>query len=154
MCIMHSLKLRLGTDSIGYLPQDLISVRSQTFPHVWHFLLHQFHQQRRYLLQEVVIHVIIPCRYEYSIVRLEDEVVTDVVYDESLGHVTAKQRQILDEEGSILRSVLTVESVLDVIVNVYLVYDLVCVVLQSCCEDDYLVELSHQLYEVHASWPH
>ena len=60
MCIMHSLKLRLGTDSIGYLPQDLVSVRSQTFPHVWHFLFHQLHQQWRYLLQEVVIHIIIP----------------------------------------------------------------------------------------------
>ena len=49
---------------------------------------------------------------------------------------------------------LAVESVLDVAVDVNLVDDLVCVVLQSSCEDDDLVELGHQLYEVYAPWSH
>ena len=49
---------------------------------------------------------------------------------------------------------LTIESVLDILVDIDLVDDLVGIVLESCCENDDLEELSHQLNEVHAARAH
>ena len=47
---------------------------------------------------------------------------------------------------------LSVKAVLDVFVHVNLVYDLVCIVLEGCCEYHDLVKLGHQLNEVHTAW--
>jgi hypothetical protein len=50
--------------------------------------------------------------------------------------------------------VLSVESILDVLVHVDLVDDLVCIVLESSCEDHYFIELGHKFYEVDATGPY
>jgi len=50
-----------------------------------------------------------------------------------------------------LRSMLTIQSVLDILVDIDLVDDLVGIVLESCGENDNLEELGHQLDEVHAA---
>lgn len=49
---------------------------------------------------------------------------------------------------------LTIQSVLDILVDIDLIDDLVGIVLESCCENHDLEELGHQLDEVHAAWAH
>lgn len=141
-------------DSIRNLPQNLISIRSEALPDVGQLLLDDFDQQGRNILQEVVAHVVVPRRTENAVVRLNYEVVRDVVDDYDSGQVPAQQAQVLHQEGPVERGVLSVEPVLDVPVHVDLVDDLVRVVLQRRSEDHDLVELGHQLYKVDAARPH
>ena len=117
-------------------------------------MLDYLHQQWRYFFQEIIIHVIIPSRYEYAVFRLEDKVVADIVNNNRLIDVSAEQTEILDEERSVLRGVLSVQSVLDVVCRIDLVDDLISVVLEGCREDHQLVELGHQLDEIHTAWSH
>jgi hypothetical protein len=49
---------------------------------------------------------------------------------------------------------LTIESVLDILVDIDLVDDLVGIILESCGKNDDLKELCHQLDEVHAARAH
>jgi hypothetical protein len=49
---------------------------------------------------------------------------------------------------------LTIESVLDILVDIDLVDDLVGIILESCGKNDDLKELGHQLDEVHAARAH
>ena len=49
---------------------------------------------------------------------------------------------------------LAVESVFNVFIDINLIYNLVCIVLKSCCEDHDFVELRHQLNEVHTARSH
>ena len=53
-----------------------------------------------------------------------------------------------------MRGMLTIQSVLDILVDIDLVDDLVGIVLESCGENDDLEELCHQLDEVHAARAH
>ena len=154
---MQSLKEQLRCDSIlgmsvWDLSQNLISVSSEAFPDIGYLLFNKLNKEWGDLFKEIVAHVVIPSRAEDSIVGLQNEVVTDVVYDDGLWHVSAQQTQVFYQEGPVLRGVLTVEPILDVLVHIYLIDDLVGVVLESCCEDHYLVKLGHQLDEVHTAW--
>ena len=49
---------------------------------------------------------------------------------------------------------LAVKPVLDVLSNINLVNDLICILLESCCEYDNLVVLCHSFDELDATWPH
>ena len=49
---------------------------------------------------------------------------------------------------------LAVKAVFDVLIDIDLVNDLICIVLQGSCEYDYLIELSHELDKVHTTWSH
>lgn len=49
---------------------------------------------------------------------------------------------------------LTIESILDIFVDVDLINHLVGIVLKSCCEDDNLKELRHQLDEINTARTH
>ena len=53
-----------------------------------------------------------------------------------------------------MRGMLTIQSVLDILVDIDLVDDLVGIVLESCGENDDLEEFGHQLDEVHAARAH
>ena len=53
-----------------------------------------------------------------------------------------------------MRAVLPVETEFNVLVYVDLVNNLICVVLQCCREDNDLVILGHQLYELNTPGPH
>lgn len=49
---------------------------------------------------------------------------------------------------------LSVETEFDVLIYVDLVNDLICIVLQCGCEDNYFVILGHQLYKLYTPGPH
>lgn len=53
-----------------------------------------------------------------------------------------------------MRGMLTIESVLDILVDIDLVDYLVGIVLECCGENDDLEELCHQLDKVHAARAH
>ena len=135
--------------AIRNLPQDLVAVGPERSPHIWHFSLNDLNKQGRNLLQEGVAHVVVPCGNEYSVLRLQDKVVRNIINDDRFIDVTAQQTQVFHKERPILRGMLTVQPVLDVLVDVDLVYHLVCVVLEGSRENDNLVELSHQLNKVY-----
>lgn len=100
------------------------------------------------------MHVIVPSRYEDSIIWLQDEVVANVVNDYGLGDVTAEEAQVFHQEWAILTRVLSVQSVFDVVAHVDLIDHLVCVLLQGCSEDDDLVVLRQRFNELHAARSH
>ena len=85
---------------------------------------------------------------------MENKVVRNVVNDDGFVHISAQQAEIFYQEWAILRSVLAVKSVLDVLSDINLVNDLVCILLESCCEDDDFVVFRHCLNECDATWPH
>lgn len=49
---------------------------------------------------------------------------------------------------------LPVKSILDVFVDVYLINDLICIVLEGSCENDDLVKFGHQFDEIDTTWSH
>ena len=100
------------------------------------------------------MHVVIPCANEDSVVRLKDEVVTNIINDDGLVDLPSKQTQVFNKEWSILRCVLPVKSVFNVVADIDLVNDLVCIFLQSRSEDNDLVVFCHSLDELDASWSH
>ena len=77
------------------MSQYLISVASQRPSHIWHLLLGNLDQERTDLLKEGVAHVVIPGGDKYAVLGLQDEVVRDVIYNDGLRNVTAKQGEIL-----------------------------------------------------------
>ena len=66
--------------------------------------------------------------------------------------VSSQQTQILDQERSILRRVLPIETILDIVANINLIDNLVRVLLQRRCEDDDFVVLGHEFDELNAAW--
>ncbi len=102
----------------------------------------------------MVTHIVIPSGDEDSIVGLQDEVVRNVVDDDRPVDVTTKQAQVFDQERPVLTRVLAVQAILDVVSDVDLIDDLVCVLLQGCSEDDNLVVLRHRFDELHAARSH
>lgn len=140
--------------SIWDLPQNLIPIGPQSTPHIWTFLLNDFTQQRSDLVEEMVSHVIVPRWDENSVVWLQDEVIADVVDDNCLFYVASKQTEVLHKERPVLASVLSVQTVLDVVAHVDLVNNLVSILLQSGCEDHNLIVLGHSLDELDASRSH
>ena len=100
------------------------------------------------------MHVVIPCANEDSVVRLKDEVITNIINDDGLVDLPSKQTQVFYKEWSILRCVLSVKSVFNVVADIDLVNDLVCIFLQSRSEDNDLVVFCHSLDELDAAWSH
>lgn len=98
------------------------------------------------------MHVVVPGANENAIVGLTNEVVANVVNDDCLCQVTAQQSQVFDEEGAVLRGVLSIETVLDVVACVDLVDYLICVLLHCCCKDDDFVVFSHCFDELNTAW--
>jgi hypothetical protein len=91
-----SFELDLGFfAATGDLPEDLVAVGAEGFAHVGDLLGADLDEHPRDLLEEVVGHVVVPGRAEDAVVRLDDEVVRDVVYYYHLGHVTPQQGQVL-----------------------------------------------------------
>lgn len=60
---------------------------------------------------------------------MQNEVVRDVIDNYCPVDVSAQERQVFDKEGTVLRGVLSIESILYVLVHVNLVDDLVRIVL-------------------------
>ena len=100
------------------------------------------------------MHVVVPSANEDSIVRLKDEVVTNIIDYDCLVDLSAQKTEILHEEWSILRCVLPVKSVFDVVFHIDLINHLVSILLQRCRENNYLVVLSHGFNELDTSRPH
>ena len=76
-------QLRVG-HSLGYLFQHLVSELPQRVTHVRHLLLDDLLQQRRQFGQGRVVHVVEPALDEYTVVRLQLEVLRDIIDDDGL----------------------------------------------------------------------
>ena len=76
-------QLRIG-HSLGYLFQHLVSEFPQCVAHVGHLLLDDLLQQGRQFGQGRVIHVVEPALDEYAVVRLQLEVLRDIIDNDSL----------------------------------------------------------------------
>jgi hypothetical protein len=74
------------------LSQQLVTILPQSFPHIWYFLLNDVDQQGRNLVKVSIVHVVVPRAYENAVVRLNNEVVADVVNYDCLVQRTAEQR--------------------------------------------------------------
>ena len=127
---------------------------SQCLADIRHLFLNNLDQQGCNFFEESVIHVVVPGANKDSIVRLNDEVVTDVINDYRFVQLAAKQRQILNKERSILGSVLAVETILNAPTHVNLVNNLICVLLQRCSKNYDFIVFCHRFDKLHAARSH
>jgi len=65
--------------------------------------------------------------------------------------ISSKQAEVFDEEGTILRCMLSVQPMSDIIAHIDLINNLIGVFLQCRSEDDDLIVLCHQLDELDAT---
>lgn len=78
-------------------------------------------QQRSQLREGCVRHVVKPTLNKDTVVRLQLEVLCNIVHDDCLGQVSADPAQVLNEYWTVGQSVLSVESV----GNAFVLVDLV-----------------------------
>ena len=137
--------------TLSNLSQNLVSVGSHSNTYIWNALFNELTQKWGDFAQEVILHIIIPGRDENAVVWLQDEVVRDVINNDRTLQITSKKAQVLDQERPILGSVLSIQPIFDVIVHINLVYNLVCILLKSCCEEHDFIVFCHQLNKLNAS---
>lgn len=111
-------------------------------------------QKGRQFKQGCVAHIVEPTLDEDAVVRLEREVLSDIIHNDGLVERTTNPAQILDEGDSRRRAMLTVESEGDATLFVDLIEDPVSVVLHRSCEDYYFVDLAHLFEEFVAAGSH
>lgn len=137
--------------SIGNLAQYLVAIWSEGLSHIRNFFLNNFNEKRTYFLEESIWHVVVPSRDENTVLWLQDEVIRYIIYNDGLVDVTTQKTQVLHQKGSILRGVLTIQAILDILVDINLVDDLIRIILKSGCEYDDFVEFGHELDKIDAS---
>jgi hypothetical protein len=83
------------------------------------------------------------------IIRLEVKVFSDVVYDEGLPDIASQDIQIFYIDSALGLATISVQSVLDQHpLAIYLVEDPVCVLFQTCRENNNFEDLAHLLQEL------
>jgi len=127
---------------------------SQCLADIWHLFLNNLDQQGCNFFEESVIHVVVPSANKDPVVRLDDEVVTDVINNYRFVQLAAQQRQIFYKEGSVLGGVLAIQTVLNAFTYVDLVNNLVRVLLQRCSENYDFIVLRHGFNKLNAAWSH
>lgn len=150
-----SVKLNSGrTVPIGHLSQHLVPVHSQGFADIGTLIDHDLAKKGSYLVEVAVGLIIVPSRDKNAVVRLQDEVVRNIVDNDRFLHASAQETQVFREERPILRGVLAVQAVLDVLAHIDLVNHLVCVLFERGCENHDFVILGHCFDKLNAAWPH
>jgi len=101
-----------------------------------------------------VAHIVEPTLDENAVVRLEREVLSDIIHDDGFVERTTNPAQILDKGDTCRRTMLPVESEGDATLLVDLIEDPVGVILHRSCEDYHFVDLAHLFEEFVAARPH
>ena len=142
--IIISIKAQLRVrDTFGNLFKHLISEFTERISYVWHLFLDDLLEKRRKLWKGGIIHVVEPTFDEYTIIGLQLEVFSNIVNNYSFWQISSDPAQVFDENWTIMRAVLSVETVLDSLSFINLIEHPISVVLHSSCEYDNLVYLSH-----------
>jgi hypothetical protein len=116
-------------------------------PDINNLVLNNLDQKGCECEQTDIICSINPSLNEDSIVRLELEVFSDVVYNQGLAEVRPEPRQVFNIETVKWKSMLTVEAEVDQVLVLKEGERPVCVLLGSCSEDGDVIILRHQLQE-------
>ena len=96
-----------------------------------------------------VSRVVVPTNNVNSIIRLEVKVLSDVVYDQSFSDITAQDIQIFYIDSALGLATVSVQSVLDQHpLAIYLIEDPVCILFQTCRENNNFEDLAHLLQEL------
>mmetsp|Transcript_17978 Transcript_17978/g.41678 ORF Transcript_17978/g.41678 Transcript_17978/m.41678 type:complete len:257 (-) Transcript_17978:1380-2150(-) len=131
---------------------NLIPILVQNLRH-FDTRLDELVQQRHQCKQSSVVGVIIPRANEDAIVRLQHEVLLHIVNNERSVQVTAYSAQILGENWTPWKCMLTVQTVVDQSAWVDLVNNPVSIILSCCSEDNELVaKHGHPLQELVHAW--
>lgn len=95
----------------------------------------------------MILRIVVPALNIDSVIRLELEVLSVVVNNDSPGKLPPNFGEILLVDIVREISMLSIESITDRLCDVHSIEDVVCIVLQCCCENDHFVVFGHLLDE-------
>lgn len=81
-------------------------------------LFHNFFEQGAKLIESGISHVVEPAPDKDSVIWLELEVLSHIVYNQSPREVSSDSAKILDKDRATVSRMLTVEPVFDVLIRV------------------------------------
>ena len=112
-----------GRVSSQNLFNHLILQLLQRNPYIINSLLGNLNQNRGQLRQGSIMRVIEPALNKNSIIRLQLEILRNIIHNNNLRQVSSKLTQVLNKKVSLLLAVLSIKPVLDVLISIELIQD-------------------------------
>lgn len=140
------------SNSLLDLLLHLLSKYSKCISHISHSFGSNFSQNWSQFIQCRILGIVKPRRNLNPIVLVKLEVLRYIVNNDHLTQVSSDSRQVFDEHRPARKSMLSVKSMADEMVRVYLINHPISIILHRSCEYDYLIVFVHFFKKLANSW--
>lgn len=139
---------------VNDFPEHIISIASKRSTNILTLVLHNLSQKRNQLKKLPIFHIIIPSLDEDPVFLLVTEVFAHVVDYYSLGSVSPNLVQIFYDVSVCESCVLTVKSVFNKSLRIYLINYSISIVLHGCSKNHKLPILGQLSQKFCTAWPY